>query len=137
LESIARNTDIVMPPEFMQYAKDAIKRDGIALARVPPNFAMELTKYGGSDQLEMLKFRLSIFPRDPSSWKILDVCLLAVVLRLETWINQAKPQLSLVNDINIFHDCLLALLRRVWISLMEIDVCYSWFNIRTRTCMRL
>jgi hypothetical protein len=126
LESIARNTDIIMPLEFMQYAKDAIKRDGIALARVPPNFATDLTKYGGSDPLEMLKFRLSIFPRDPSSWKILDVCLLSVVLRLETWINQAAaPLLILVNDINIFHDVLLTLLRRLWISSMEINVCFS------------
>jgi hypothetical protein len=61
----------------MEMVKDAIKRDGIALARVPLSFGLELTKYGGSDPVDMLKFRVASFP-DISSWWVLEVCLLTI-----------------------------------------------------------
>jgi hypothetical protein len=137
LESVAKNTDVILPPEFMEYVNSAIKRDGLALARVPPNFEVELTKFGGSDPVDMLKFRLATFPRDLSSWMILEVALLTMVRRLESRINLANsigidPQLFVIYDktqVNGYRDILNTLLKRLWQSLMEITVLLFVLNV--------
>jgi hypothetical protein len=136
LESVAENTDVILPPEFMETVKDAIRRDGLALARVPPNFEAELTKYGGTDPIEALKFRFATFPRDTSSWKILEVALLTMVRRIESRINLANsigidPQLFVFYDkteVNGYREILYTLLRRIWQSFMEITVLFTLLN---------
>jgi hypothetical protein len=75
LESVAANTNVILPPVFMNIVKTAITRDGLALARVPPHFELELIRCGPQDPIGMLKFRAASQPRGASSWNILDVCL--------------------------------------------------------------
>jgi hypothetical protein len=145
LESVAANTNVILPPRFMNIVKAAIKRDGLALARVPPRFEEELIRFGAQDPIGMLKFRVSCFPLDSSSWKILDVCLLAIVERLEAKnqrivlnnsINEAYSQISYNrDDYNVFRDILLTLMRRLWVSMMEIAVCHFSNHNRTRTIL--
>jgi hypothetical protein len=143
LECIAAHNILVLPPIFMESVKAAIRRDGIGLARVPPQFENELTKIGGTDPIEMLRFRVSCLPRDSSSWKIVDVCLYAVVKRIEAralrmvlnnYINRADQHMLLYpgTEVNVFYDVLLNLLRRVWISMMEIAVSLYFNQFRTK-----
>jgi hypothetical protein len=114
----------------MEIVKDAIDRDGIALARVSPALGMELSRFGGRDHIKMLKFRASCFPRDTSSWKILDVCVLSIVqqldnrIRLAESIHGAGPELVVYEntEVNVFRDTLLTLIRRFWRSFMETNV---------------
>jgi hypothetical protein len=131
----------------METVKAAIRRDGLALARVPPAFELELTKYGGSKPLEMLKFRLVCLPRDTSSWKFNEACILSVVHRLESRLRlarevsdgleiyspmgdvdvvQGSQSLAMsrfyVTETNLFHDLLLTLLRRFYICWAEVMV---------------
>lgn len=67
LECIAANTNVVLPPVFMDTVNAAIKRDDIFLARLPPQFETQITRFGGTDPIEMLKFRVASQPRDKSS----------------------------------------------------------------------
>jgi hypothetical protein len=111
----------------MKTVKDAIKRDGLALARVPPKFEEELTRFGGQDPTDMLKFRAYIFPRDISSWRIAEVCILAVAHRLESRIYRISQHNSINGadsqiGVNGFRDILITLWRRQWQAIMEIDV---------------
>jgi hypothetical protein len=116
----------------MKTVAHAIRLDGLALARVAPNLEQELTKFGGTDPFEMLKFRYACFPRDTSSWRVLERCVFAVVKRLERRMNFPNisindvqgPQISLNDqiDMNVFHDILQTLLRRMWMSMMEFAV---------------
>jgi hypothetical protein len=119
----------------MDTVKAAIERDGIYLARVPPHFEMEVTKFGGTDPYEMLKFRLASFPRDTSSWRFIEVSTLTLVHRLKMLIRLAgegesrkfeQNNLNLamfgVIDMNIFHDLLYTLLRRFYSSWSELMV---------------
>jgi hypothetical protein len=116
----------------MQTVKDVISRDGIALARVPLSFGREITRYGGSDHIEMFKFIVAHFP-DISSWRILEVCLLTIVQRLKRRIDFANSirigprQLLFIHEklkINGFRDTLLTLLKRNSQSVLELKVCF-------------
>jgi hypothetical protein len=125
----------------METIKHAIRRDGIALARIPQNMAMEITRYGARDPVGMIKFRLTCFP-DISSFKIIPVCVMYVVNQLEGRIRLAG-EVSLVSEVapgdkslalsrfyatetNIFRDILLTLLRRFYVSWREINVLFAF-----------
>jgi hypothetical protein len=133
LESVAANTNVILPPRFLEIVTGAIESDGLSLARVAPELEMELTKYGGQDPIDMLKFRVACFPIDSSSWKILEMSLFAVVKRLHSRIN--KVSLT-SDDVNVFHDILMTLLRRHWKSMVEIVVCHSSNQFRMRIVLR-
>jgi hypothetical protein len=140
LESVALNTDVILPPFFIEIVKTAIERDGLALARVPPQFEGELIRFGPQDPIGMLKFRAASQPRDPSGSKILDVCLLAVVKRLDSRVNRdflhnyslGASQI----DVNLFRDILMTIFRQLWILLSEIAVCYCSYQYRMKICTR-
>jgi hypothetical protein len=132
LESVAANTNVILPPQLMEGVTNAIKRDGLALARAPAYVDKELSKYAGTDPIEVLKFRVTCFP-DTRSWKILEVCILSIVQLLDSRIRHSKsirsntrpgPELIVYEntEVNVYRDILLALLRRAWKSMMEIDV---------------
>jgi hypothetical protein len=114
----------------MDAVMNAIKLDGLALARVPPSLEMDLNRFGGIDPIGVLKFRVACFPQDTTSWKILDVCVLSIVQRLESRIRIAEsihgsgPELAVYQntDVNVFRDTLLTLIRRFWLALMEKNV---------------
>jgi hypothetical protein len=114
----------------MQVVMDAIKRDGLALARVPPQFEVELNKFGGTEPIEIIKFRVAGMPRDTTSWRVLDVCILAVVQRLESRLRMAEsirrsgPELVYYEntEVNVFRDILITLMRRLWQSFVECKV---------------
>jgi hypothetical protein len=157
LESIAANTDVIIPPEYMENVKRAIERDGIVLAKVPLEFELEVSRYGSRDAMGMLLFRLKCFP-DTSSWRLSEFCLLSVMNRLESRIQligevsqsvtkhatltenegpssqKEDPEVKTgsdnmalarfyVTDTNLFHDLLLTLLRRFFLSWTEVLVC--------------
>jgi hypothetical protein len=156
LENVAKNTNIILPPVFMQTVTDAIKRDGIAMARVPAKLEMELAQYGGSTAIEILEFQASCFP-DLSSWRIFEVIIMSVVQRLksrlqlaESIVRERQQVLSIYQrsdpmhsvdcktELNGFRDILNILLRRVWTCFMEINVFYSTLlQFRIVICSRL
>jgi hypothetical protein len=119
----------------MDIIKDAIERDGIALARVPAKLDMEISKYGGNTAIEILQFRASCFP-DASSWRILEVCVLTVVKWLKSRIHLAESvardranymhSIDYKTELNGFRDILLIFLRRYWKSKDEVDVFSSF-----------
>jgi hypothetical protein len=123
---------------------ESINRDGIALARVHPQFVMDVTRYGARDPVGMIKFRIDCIP-DISSWKINEVCVLTTMYRLDSRIRLAgevsfkDPELHsskvalgdiaksltlahFATDINVFRDLLLTLLRRFYSAWAELKV---------------
>jgi hypothetical protein len=123
----------------METVLKAIHQDGIAFARVPTKLIAELNRYGGEDAIDMLKFRVSCHPRDTSSWKILEVCLLAVVQRFNYRLEMAKSIASArlrqvtINEkieMNVFRDLLITLLKRAWMSYDELYVLSLSFNLQ-------
>jgi hypothetical protein len=119
----------------MDTVKAAIKHDGLALARVPPNFESELTKFGGTDPYEMLMFRAAAHPGDTSSWKILDICIVSIMNLLDRrvrlsksklFVNRARPEIRGCDvDANVYRDILLTLIRRFYTSFNEVIVFLS------------
>jgi hypothetical protein len=154
LESISRNTNVILPQVFMKTIKHAIRRDGIALARVHPQFLMDVT-YGARDPVGMIKFRLTCFP-DIRSWKVIEVCVMYVVNRLESRIRLAgdvffnKSELhSSENEValgdksltlarfyaaekNIFRDLLLTLFQRFYSAWAELKVPFAFLIYEER-----
>jgi hypothetical protein len=76
--NVVIKTDVILSPLFMEVVKAAIERNGLALARIPPEFEAELNRYEAQDPLKMIKFRAAshLPDRDSSRWIIIDVCLL-------------------------------------------------------------
>lgn len=117
----------------METVKAAIERDGLALARVPPNIEAELTKFGGTDPIHMLKFRAAGFPADTSSCRILDICILSILQLLDRRVRLSEDKLFAtrdgpvisgheVNEVNVYRDILLTLIRRFYTSFNEVIV---------------
>jgi hypothetical protein len=119
----------------METVKAAITRDGLALARVPPNFETELNRFGGTDPMDILKFRSACFP-DTSSWKILDICVVSIVHLLDRRVKMAEAKLFSnppvpemiryeVIEVNVYRDILMTLIRRFLTCFSEIMVYLS------------
>jgi hypothetical protein len=131
LDSIASNTDIIIPRVCTDMIENAIERDGIMLARVPPCVELEISRYGPQDPLEMFAFRVACFP-DTTEWPICDECVLAVEKCLESRVQLANRQsnpgfpihsvIFAYYDKNTFRDILMTLLRRLWCGFMEANV---------------
>jgi hypothetical protein len=139
----------------METIQHAIKRDGIALARVPSRFLMDVTRYGARDPVGMIKFRLNCLP-DMQSWRVKEVCVLAVLHRLDSRIRLAgevsinDPELHSENEVtlvdksltlarfyaaekNIFRDIMQTLFRRFYSSLAELKVSFAFLiNLERR-----
>jgi hypothetical protein len=133
LDSVASNTNIIIPHALVKVIDDAIQRDGIAFARVPLRVELEMSRYGPQDPLGMLGFRVACFP-DIKDMPICDECVLAVEKCLESRVQLASRQstsyfplqvhsvISTYWDNNTFRDTLMTLMRRLWCGFMEVVV---------------
>jgi hypothetical protein len=114
----------------MDIVKESIRRDGIAMARVPVGFDVDVLRYGARDPIGMLQFKATSFP-DISSWKLFDSCVVSAFFQLYSRISQA----NLVNKtftgkqgpvetmkFNIFNDLLSSLLKGLLKSFSAINV---------------
>jgi hypothetical protein len=129
----------------MKIVNEAIARDGLALARVPADLSSKITKYGGTDPIEALKFKVSCFP-EIRSWKIPEGCILSAVRRLDNRLRMVEsiksvfrpgPELKVYEDteVNVFRDMLMTLMRPFHRSFMEIEVCI-FLNYQFRMWIR-
>jgi hypothetical protein len=133
LESIALNTDVVIPSIYMEMVKETIERDGLALARVPERFELDISRYGARDPIGMLQFRAKTIP-DASSWRMFESCVTAVYFRLYGHIRQVSfttetptaftLQMGALEKrrINIFDDLLSCLIKQLQASFSEFNV---------------
>jgi hypothetical protein len=136
LEKIATETDIIIPKRFIDTVNYSIKRDGIALARIPENYDLAVLRYGGSSPMEMLKFRARTMP-DLTSWKLFECLVVAVFVRLyyltrradsSNPINIIQAQGTRMNTrFNIFSDLLCCLIKQLEQSFGELNV-YIWIT---------
>jgi hypothetical protein len=113
---------VIIPPIYMQTVTDAIRRDGLFLARVPNILESDISRYGGPNVGDMIQFRSTAFP-DVSSWKMLEVCIMAVCNCLSNRLNQHVSVSHIIPQANIFHELLVCLIQRYRLCILEINVC--------------
>jgi hypothetical protein len=138
---MAATTEVSIPQNCMEVIEDAIRIDGLALARVPLSVEIEMSRYGPQDPLGMFAFRIACYP-DTSDIPICDECVNAaescIRVRLGTARTLAKSW-GFVNatywEVNTYRDILLTLLRRMWQGIMEANVCHFFFNHSERGSM--
>lgn len=129
---------------YIEAVKDAIRRNGILMARIPAHFETEVSQYGGGDDpLNILRFRAETFP-DLSSWKPLDCLVTAVFIRLYSHIQQASSSLRTSQQFNIhqtnienrrmnvFGDLLYCIIKRFDQTFAEISVINFTSNLTFR-----
>jgi hypothetical protein len=114
-----------MPSNFMESSLAAIKRDGLALARIPYIVIPEMIAFGGQGDTQLI-FVATHLP-DMSTWKIFDCCCIEVCQLLSSRAyNPPSPSLSLTStsglSTNIFYDILLCLIKRFCRGWSEINV---------------
>lgn len=116
-----RKSDVVIPPIYMQNINEAIRRDGIFLARVPAVMEADISHYGGRETTSMIQFRASAVP-DCSSWKMIEVCTMAVCKCLTDHLKTPLITDVMIPRVNVFHEVLVSLVERFRKCVLEINV---------------